>query len=400
MRPRALILVFLGATAAAGEPLNNGGACAERSVGMLSAEAELGRRIFFDATLSASGQLSCARCHSPEHAYTSPEGGAAPPGGAHRDRPGLRAVPSLRYLDHTPRFTRHFYLPKGEDREDLGPAGGFMLDGRADSLREQALLPWMDSAEMGNSSIEELSVRLEHAAYADLFRKVFGRTIFDDPHEAVARAALALERFELEDPSFHPYNSRYDQFLAGTLTLTEQELRGLRPFVDPLKGNCAECHPNTPGPAGRPPDFTDYAYRALGVPRNRRIAANANPGFFDLGLCGPRRTDLQSETQYCGYFKTPTLRNAARRRRFFHNARFDSLRQVLRFYAERDTQPQQWYPTVLGRVLKFDDLPARFRDRVDLSDRPFGKGQGTPPALSAAEIEDVLAFLETLDDSD
>jgi cytochrome c peroxidase len=138
----------------------------------------------------------------------------------------------------------------------------------------------------------------------------------------------------------------------------------------------------------------------LGVPRNHAIAANTEPGFFDLGLCGPRRTDLPSETQYCGYFKTPTLRNVARRRRFFHNARFDSLRQVLRFYAERDTRPQQWYPTVHGRVIKFDDLPTRLRDRVDLSDRPFGKEQGKPPALSAAEIDDVLAFLETLDDTD
>jgi Phosphoesterase family len=149
-------------------------------------------------------------------------------------------------------------------------------------------------------------------------------------------------------------------------------------------------------------DNSDHASILKFIERNWHLVplSGCQPGLRWLRALRTARTDLQSETQYCGYFKTPTLRNAARRRRFFHNARFDSLRQVLRFYAERDTQPQQWYPTVPGRVLKFDDLPARFRDRVDLSDRPFGKGQGTPPALSAAEIEDVLAFLETLDDSD
>jgi cytochrome c peroxidase len=274
-----------------------------------------------------------------------------------------------------------------------------MLDGRADSLHTQALLPWLDATEMGNPSIEALSARLQRAPYAQRLQQLFGATVLDDPRQAVAGAALALERFELEDPSFHPYSSRYDQFLAGQETLTQQELRGLKLFVDPLKGNCAECHPNTAGPGGRGPDFTDYAYRALGVPRNPEIAANADPNFHDLGVCGPRRVDLRAETQYCGYFKTPTLRNVARRTRFFHNGRFRTLEQVLQFYAERDTSPQLWYPTVRGRVSKYDDLPRRYRDRVDVSDPPFNRRRGDAPALSGPEIEDLVAFLRTLDDA-
>jgi cytochrome c peroxidase len=365
----------------------------------LSATAQLGRQIFFDSSLSESGQLSCASCHSPAAAYASPDGGFAPMAGARLNQPPLRTVPSLRYLDHTPRFTRHYYLDHGEEREDEGPAGGFMLDGRADSLHTQALLPWLDATEMGNPSIEALSARLQRAPYAQRLQQLFGATVLDDPRQAVAGAALALERFELEDPSFHPYSSRYDQFLAGQETLTQQELRGLKLFVDPLKGNCAECHPNTAGPGGRGPDFTDYAYRALGVPRNPEIAANADRNFHDLGVCGPRRVDLRAETQYCGYFKTPTLRNVARRTRFFHNGRFRTLEQVLQFYAERDTSPQLWYPTVRGRVSKYDDLPRRYRDRVDVSDPPFNRRRGDAPALSGPEIEDLVAFLRTLDDA-
>jgi cytochrome c peroxidase len=365
-----------------------------------SETAALGRQIFLDPSLSVSGRLACASCHSPAHAYGSPDGGAAPSGGERLDQPPLRTVPSLRYLDQTPRFTRHYYIDHGSGLEDEGPAGGFMLDGRADSLHAQALIPWLDAAEMGNASIEALAQRLQRAAYAPRLQQLFGPQLFDRPRQAVAAAALALERFELEDPSFHPYSSRYDAFLAGRGTLSERELRGLSLYADPRKGNCAECHPHARGAAGRGPDFTDYAYHALGVPRNPALAANADARFYDMGLCGPRRQDLREETVYCGYFKTPTLRNSARRRQFFHNGRFGTLEEVLRFYAERDTAPERFYPTVRGIVRRFDDLPAAYRANVDTADPPFGRQRGQPPALSAVEIEDIAAFLRTLDDAD
>jgi cytochrome c peroxidase len=374
--------------------------CIAGEAAPLSELARLGRREFFDPSLSASGRLSCASCHSPAHAYASPTGGAAPPGGAQLDRPALRMVPSLRYLAHTPRFTRHFYTEHGEDNEDAGPAGGFMRDGRADSLHEQALLPWLDPDEMANPSIAALAQRLSRAVYAPALRSQFDPGLFDRPRQAVAAAALAIERFELEDPSFHPYSSRYDHFLAGELALSAQEQRGLALFLDPRRGNCAECHPATRGPAGRAPVFTDYSYRALGVPRNPELAANASPDFYDLGLCGPLRAALAAEARYCGYFKTPTLRNSARRTRFFHNGRFRTLEEVLAFYAQRDTAPQRFYPLVAGRLRRFDDLPARYRRNVDRSDPPFDRTAGDPPLLTSDEITDLAAFLATLDDAD
>jgi cytochrome c peroxidase len=352
----------------------------------LSAEAELGRRLFFDVTLSASGKLACSSCHDPNNAYAARTTGAVVMlGGAKLDRPGVRAVPSLRYLSEMPRFTRHGYRDSGSEREDVGPAGGFMLDGRADSLHEQALLPLFDPAEMANSSFAELAGRLRSTPYFAELLRVFGVSA-SEARSLVQAAALALERFELEDPSFHPYNSRYDQYLRGMPTLSAQELAGLKLFIDPAKGNCAACHTLTTGPQGRAPDFTDYSYHALGVPRNPAIPANSDPYFFDLGLCGPLRADLRQERQYCGYFRTPTLRNVARRRYFFHNGRFDNLTDVLHFYAER---PQET-----------DDLPTRYRANVDTSDAPLNRVRGEPPALSDAEIEELIAFLRTLDDAD
>jgi cytochrome c peroxidase len=363
----------------------------------LSPLAQLGRQVFFDPTLSASGKLSCASCHDPANAHAAPKtSGVVMTGGANMDRPGLRVVPSLRYLSDTPRFARHSYIDVGREREDVGPAGGLMLDGRADNLREQMLLPLLDPAEMGNASAREVATRLGRAPYAGELRRIEGGA----PSGAVAAAAAALERFELEDPSFHPYTSRFDEYSRGAGTLSADELEGLRLFVDPAKGNCAACHTATTGPGGSPPTFTDHSYHALGVPRNPAIQANSDPRFFDLGMCGPRRADMRRETQYCGYFKTPTLRNVTRRRFFFHNGRFTTLNEVMRFYVERDTDPGHWYPTVAGKVRKFDDLPTGYRRNVNTSDAPLNRGRGDTPALDAAEIEKVVAFMGTLSDAD
>ncbi len=115
------------------------------------------------------------------------------------------------------------------------------------------------------------------------------------------------------------------------------------------------------------------------MPRNRELPANADPAYFDLGLCGPYRTDLANRAEYCGMFRTPSLRNVARRHRFMHNGAFTSLAQVLEFYAAR--------PTAL------DDLPARYRKNVTM-ELPFGAAR----RLSPTEIADIIAFLETLSD--
>lgn len=366
---------------------------AQPNASPLSPAAALGRRIFFDPSLSASGKLACSTCHDPANAYAAPaSAGAVMRGGADGARPGLRTVPSLRYLTDTPRFARHTYVDAGREREDIGPAGGFMLDGRADNLRAQVLVPLMDPAEMGNTNIAAIASRLRQAPYAKELEA-------GESASLVEAAAAAIERFEIEDPSFHPYSSRFDQFLRGTATLTPDESAGFRLFSNPNKGNCIACHTAVGGPGGQPPVFTDHSYHALGVPRNSAITANRKPGFFDMGLCGPKRVDLKDEHQYCGYFKTPSLRNVARRRFFFHNGRFTTLEDVMHFYAERDTDPQRWYPVIDGRVMKFDDLPARYWENVNISDAPLNRERGQLPALNEEEIRQVIAFLGTLSDT-
>ncbi|MGN5507475.1 hypothetical protein ACLJCO_09730, partial [Campylobacter coli] len=108
--------------------------------------------------------------------------------------------------------------------------------------------------------------------------------------------------------------------------------------------------------------------------------------------------ELASRTELCGAFKVPTLRNVATRKAFFHNGRFKTLREALRFYVTRDTQPELWYPVVNGVVDKFNDLPPAYRANVNTTEVPYNRKPGDAPALSDAEIDDVIAFLGTLND--
>jgi len=81
-----------------------GGSAPSAASTELSAAAALGKQIFSDASLSASGRQSCASCHDPDHAHGPTNSLAVQLGGANLDVPGFRAAPSLRYLKSTPAF--------------------------------------------------------------------------------------------------------------------------------------------------------------------------------------------------------------------------------------------------------------------------------------------------------
>lgn len=357
----------------------------------LSPMAALGQKIFHDPSLSASGQMSCATCHLAEAGHSTDDPAlVVPAGGPSLGTPGFRNAPSLRYLSANPAF---FFDAEGT------PTGGFNRDGRLDTLQAQAQRAFLSAHEMDNVSAEVMTRKLRRAAYGDEFREVFGNTVFDNADNAFASARLAVQRFQQEDPQFRPFDSKYDLFLAGRVALTDRELRGLALFNDPTKGNCSGCHPSTRGADGSPPLFTDFTYDNLGVPRNPAIPANADPNYFDLGLCGPFRTDLSDRTDLCGAFKVPTLRNVAVTAPYFHNGRFKTLREVVAFYVRRDTHPEEFYPRKAdGTVDKFDDLPPQYHANVNTTEVPYDRKPGQSPRLNDEEIDLVVEFLDTLTD--
>jgi cytochrome c peroxidase len=393
----------------------------------LSAIALLGQKIFLDPSLSASGKMSCASCHNPAHAYAPANSLSAQLGGPDMKQQGDRAVPSLTYLERTPRFMIrpdtafdpedggaakaarpkvHSFppvtlpnFPPGMNIEQAVPQGGMDWDGRAATLLDQPSGPLFDPREMANRNGQALLAKLTAVPYANELVAAFGQEVFQSPDRSLAGVYLALARYLAEDRSFHPYNSKFDYYLAGRAQLSEQEARGLKLFDDPKKGNCAACHLDKPTKNRFAPVFTDYEFEALAAPRNRNLTVNHDPKFFDEGACGPARNDLTQVQNFCGLFKTPTLRNVATRQVFFHNGVFHSLEDVVRFYVERETRPGKWYPHKAGGTVKmYDDLPPSHRVNVDVSDAPFNGHRGDRPALNEREIKDVVAFLKTLTD--
>jgi cytochrome c peroxidase len=358
---------------------------------------ELGRTLFFDPALSASGRMACASCHDPRHAFGPPNALAVQAGGAALQTPGLRAVPSLMYRAFTPAFDEHHRDTDGDDSMDQGPAGGFNWDGRASSAHEQAAGPLLSPFEMGNPTPAAAVERLRRSPSAQDFRAAFGPQALDDSSRAWSGLLWALEVFQQDPATFAPFSSKYDRFLRGQAQLSEAEQRGLAAFNDPRRGNCASCHPSGMV-RGAIPLFTDFGHVALALPRNRRIAANADPAFFDRGLTGPLRQDLAGTSDYCGRFKTPSLRNVATRGVFFHNGVLTELDEAVRFYAERDVHPERYYgPDASGRPKPPDDLPAACRGAIHRQ-APFGAPTSDKPVLSEADVRDIVSFLEALTD--
>ncbi|MDL2405461.1 cytochrome c peroxidase [Rhizobium calliandrae] len=401
----------------------------------LSAVAQLGRKLFYDPSLSGGGQMSCATCHDPNNHYAPANDRAVQLGGPHLDRPGIRAVPSLAYKMSTPSFsvggesavdeaaeaapmteasgvalanapanvagplTAQAVVKAGSNAPDLVPQGGMFWDGRVDSLEEQALQPMISPFEMANADAAAVYGKLRQSYGKDI-GALFGNNVLNDQEMTIAEAGFALARYQIEEPSFHPYSSKYDYYLRGKATLSDAEMRGLKLFDDPNKGNCASCHLDKMTGDGHMPNFTDFEFEALGAPRNPDIPANADPHYYDTGICGPLRNDTYSEQpRNCGLFKTPTLRNVATRHVFFHNGIYHSLEDVTRFYVKRDTNPNEIYPKdAKGEAQKYNDLPTQYQANIDVIDAPMNRKFGDAPALNDTEIADLVAFLKTLTD--
>ena len=362
--------------------------CGDSGQAVLSAEAQVGELAFNDRSLSAGGHVSCASCHSPDAAHSAPNDFSVQWAGPIGDTQGLRASQSLRYLAQNTAF--HF-------DEEGAPVGGLFWDGRANTLAEQASGPLLGAREMANRSKADIAEKIGRTEWAGRFRDLYGADVLNDPDRAFDKLLQALQRYQQEDAIFNAFTSKYDAVLRGEATLTAQEERGRLLFDDKAKGNCAACHPSAKNADGSHPLFTDFTYDNLGIPRNVEIEANADPAYFDLGLCN--RPELANRSELCGAFKVPSLRNVTQRHVFFHNGRFKSLKEALTFYVQRDTNPQKWYArNADGTVNKFDDLPDAYKANVNTSEVPYDRQPGDAPALTDSEIDDVVVFLQTLND--
>lgn len=328
---------------------------------ILSPEEQVGKALFFDTNLSTPPGQSCAACHDPEAGWTGPDsdinaGQAIYPGAIHT-RFGNRKPPSSAYASFSPPF--HY------DEEEEMYIGGQFWDGRAIDLVEQAKGPFLNPLEQNNPNPRIVCVKVSNSAYADAFIGVYGPGSLDfkkDVDGTYDRIARAIAAYEASSES-EPFTSKYDYYVAGQASLTELELWGLELFDREDKGNCAACHPSTPGPYADKALFTDYTYDNLGIPKNPvnpfyKMPPHFNPdgyNWVDLGL--GFTTGQMSEW---GKFKVPTLRNLDKRpypefvKSYGHNGFFKSIKEIVHFYNTRDVG--DWPPPEVEENINTDEL--------------------------------------------
>lgn len=337
----------------------------------LTPQELLGKLIYFDENLSTPPGQSCASCHHPQAGFADPDTelpvsqGVLP-----KNRFGNRNSPTSAYAAFSPDF--HYDAVEGLY------VGGQFWDGRALNLTEQAKGPFLNNLEMNNPAKLNVIVKIRNSDYADLFEEVYGDGALDDVEMAYDQTAEAIAVFEASS-ELNQFTSKYDYYLAGEATLTDQESRGLALYEDPEKGNCAACHPSGWLAGDPPPLFTDFTYDNLGVPKNPDnpfyylpLAFNRNgEDFIDYGLGG-----ILGLPEEMGKMKVPTLRNIGMTPPYMHNGFFATLNEVVDFYNTRDVG--DWPPPEVPENVNHNELG-------DLG-------------LTPDEVADIVAFMMTLTD--
>jgi len=236
---------------------------------------ELGRRLFYDARLSADGRVSCGSCHRQALAFASPEHLSRGVGGLL----GLRNAPALQNL----RWRRTFFA-----------------DGGPKHLETLPLAPLTNPREMGTTLADALAKLNADSTYARQFAAVYGQRPISSYQllRALAQFTAALTSA----------NSRYDRAVRheAAAQLTAPEQRGQALF----RAKCGSCHATEL--------FTDGSFRNNGL--NRRFPQDSGRVVVTFLL-----TDR-------GRFAVPSLRNVARTAPYMHDGRFSTLAQVLAHY--------------------------------------------------------------------
>jgi cytochrome c peroxidase len=314
-----------------------------------------GKMLFFEKKLSANGLSSCATCHVPEKLFT--DGRKRGEGFVELDRntPGLLDVRLNRW---------------------------FGWDGAADSLWAQSLRPIVDKREMAASTTHVGKLVRRDARLKAAYRDAFGRSPPDNDDIVTVNAGKALAAFQ---ETLASGRTAFDEF-RDALARGDREAmkrypqaaqRGLKIFVG--QGNCSVCHFG--------PNFTNGEFGDIGIPFFA-APGRVDPGRYEgiskllesrANLLGaynddPRKSSatgtrhVNVQHRNWGEFRVPSLRNAAKTAPYMHNGHLATLGDVVRYYSELN------------------------EDRLHADGEKILK----PLKLSPAQVDDLVAFLESL----
>jgi cytochrome c peroxidase len=333
-----------------------------------AALVSLGEKLFNDTSLSTPAGQGCVSCHDPTTGFTDPDSADPTSLGADGISIGTRNSPTASYAAHIPDSRT---ITRDDTLQEVR-IGGQFLDGRAESLEAQAKAPFLNPAEMNNSSKSEVIDKIKTAPYAADFTALFGDTVLDDVDRAYDYIADAIAAFERTD-LFSPFSSKFDQVAAGNAMFTMSEANGKLLFEG--KGQCSVCH-QTPG-AGKQV-FSNFEYFNIGVPANSELETDLGGAVNDAGLGA---TDIGTSRDDDGKFRTPNLRNVAITPPYMHNGVFTTLTEVVEFYNTRD-----------------DGFFAPPEIAVNVFEPENAAPDMGNLGLTAQEIADIVAFMETLTD--
>ncbi|MBM3795335.1 MAG: cytochrome-c peroxidase [Acidobacteria bacterium] len=244
---------------------------------------ELERKLFYDKSLSADGQVSCGSCHNPRYAFSD-------------NRSIAIGVGFKKHRRHTPSLFNVVYLKS------------FFWDGRTPTIETQAVEPFLNPEEMELAEQELLKRLNDNSIYQDLFERTFGPGPI-----SLLKVGRAIATFERTILSGH---SLFDKFnsLGNRRALSGSAARGLDLFVN--RARCAVCHQ-----VGK-----EYALFTDGLFHNLGVGVTAKGELRDLGRYEVTRNDADR-----GAFKTPTLRNITQTRPYMHDGSIESLADVIEF---------------------------------------------------------------------
>ena len=309
---------------------------------MTPEKVELGKMLFFDPVLSGNGGMSCAVCHHPYAGWAV-------------QTPVSIGYPGTVHWRNSQTIVNAAYY------------GKLFWAGASKSLEEQAR-----SAARGavgaNGEDDMLEARLAFVPeYQRRFKRVFGDDWPNIRHAYMAIAAFERTLVQTDTP--------FDRYMRGDDdALSAQQRGGLEIFAG--KANCTACHNG--------PLLSDEQYHNLGVPpyegwetdplaqitfRFELYAKGSTESLYRSTKDDPGLYFRTKDKNHLGKFRTPSLRYTRYTHPYMHNGMLKTLRDVVEFYNEGGGENE-------------------FAATKSMLIRPLG--------LTGAEIDDVVAFLESL----
>jgi cytochrome c peroxidase len=273
----------------------------------------LGRKLFYDETLSADGKVSCGSCHNSYTAF------------AHVDHKLSHGVYDWEGRRNAPALF------------NLAWKQTFMWDGTIQNLDNQSLSPIASHSEMDLT----LPLFLERVQRDSSYRMMYQRAFPEEPI-SLPKLMQAIAQFEL---TFISQQSRYDSMRRHQIAFTQQEQKG----YDLFREFCVDCH--------QEPLLGSNAFESNGL-----FPSAQSP---DWG-----RFEFTKNPQDSGLFKVPSLRNVEVTYPYMHDGRFATLSQVLKHYSLRTLRIQGLYqPKHI--VLSSNDRVDLLAFLLTLTDRNF-----------------------------